>query len=1766
MAKNYKIICNAQNENSIGMQFASDGGTPLFTLGNFRVDTVFTEKEDKTYNVGEISQYYTLEDLGDTTTQENLLKINKTKLKLNQDYSNPKTYSYFGSLTEYFRVNIEQIITNWPASIYVNKISGTITGNTVENYIYDPITNKSNFSVNNTFFNNTFDIKYTTEYFNSEGVENKLRNLNLEYGSYTIFYDNVEYPIINFTGSTSYYNDTVYFEVNGNPFNSITGSTLSTNYHIKPNSIEVEKFFSSLSDLGNQLLNRYIFPKYTVKFNYFSESDQGPFDFYVSRVYTWPVNDGYNLDIVTDSFDTYLSSLYEFSDYFDQNDTNIMNRQLVSESINSLNTIRRTDGSEEESDADKMTKLINIYAREFDEVKKYIDGLSYIRNVSYDKKSNTPDTLIKDNARTMGWSLLTPMSDVDLISSFIPTNSVYSGYTSNFSKYDAEIEFWRRLIINTSYLWKSKGSRKAIEFLFNFIGTPEQLVNFNEHIYMAKKPLNIDLFKTIIKEIFGSDDLTAFNIDENGFPKLLPQTSYNYYQSNGLWYRETAGSNSSLDILQGNNPHIGPYDGGDSYVEQFKCLLDITSGYTQVSGNSITIKNDTIEFTNLFKNYSQGLFNNYNGQIYLESFNIDSKPNTSFNVTGTVITDPDPEYVLGLCGCPIDLVDQALLINIRRNNFKNPCNGQKISSITEIKPEYELTSSISQPPILIFSSNTNPSVQLIPKEFCKSNTNSSNYISTSPLWVEVENGLGYCYWDYSLGNVELKSSDEQGNLIFLNKDNGLTGKTSIEVNSDITSSCTYLGGEYDVNTGYCKIVNQSDSVSGEFGHQFAPIPSGCQLTPLKDLNDEIILNNDGTISFVDSSNTIQQTTTLECCNSNSTKNLPLTFCNGKCYWLDNKIDYEKIDDLKVTIGIDGNDGIFILQDSNEICNYQVEFDMLINFDCEKFSQQVNNNTILQSLSAFTVNATIESVSGNTPNTIQTYSAYNFNINNKPTGIYFSGQDSICQSLKNQILLQLSGDCQVVTSETFEPKWVNVKFLIDNQFIGQKIKIGFNFNNIPCEFNFLLDDIKINKVCTITNKDIINLTSCIGFDIERVVDNKKSWVFNEENEKRVLDYLDYRETSYSVKNDKLIINSKEVDLSLDPSRAIDNDVLCYLRKNSCFFTGNTGTTISDPYLSNYKEEIDLINDVNEFREFVLTRLIDVKSRKVINSYPLIRYVYDKYLNLCGLNECENLGNQYDYDSLNNFIKLIGDYWIELVEQLVPSTSIWKGATRFYRNTIFDQPKFKYKKYSLKTCEDVCTTMISGTSTCELMFTPTNLYNLNLITSKLTNYSELINDITDCWEIKYTDYNLSISSGAINVPDTITTSINSSGNTINSVSIYMNGYLDGNIIFNNLIISGNSYNQISGVTFNDYKNSLENSLTSLGYNVSYSGDNVVISSALNSNCGKKLEIGTITNLSLSAITANTCTEYTEIDKINNVSSYSQPINTSAEYCISGDTLYVIDVSSKVMIYSGDTNLLVGTIQLPKIGSNLTIHDSVYNVTNNSIYILQVYPLSIIKINCSDNSYTTHPVTELGISQQLFNKSRMVLNPTTNKIYYPCNVGLIEFDCFTNNYNIINVSDPYYTSQITYCSGDNKIYITKPINQSLDTYDGVNYVSNVINFSFKPTGISYNPIKNRLYITSSHGISLPIIVVDPINNIITKIINQSQTSTFFNVFYEPYNSNILLTDFIDRNMYGLIDDDDNLTYINSSNSIKQFIINSKSKNMYGIPLFIYPKSLYE
>jgi hypothetical protein len=68
----------------------------------------------------------------------------------------------------------------------------------------------------------------------------------------------------------------------------------------------------------------------------------------------------------------------------------------------------------------------------------------------------------------------------------------------------------------------------------------------------------------------------------------------------------------------------------------------------------------------------------------------------------------------------------------------------------------------------------------------------------------------------------------------------------------------------------------------------------------------------------------------------------------------------------------------------------------------------------------------------------------------------------------------------------------------------------------------------------------------------------------------------------------------------------------------------------------------------------------------------------------------------------YIDLIDSYWIRLIQQFIPATTIWKGGEK-YRNTVFDRQKFQYKKgidYGSEFAKEQSPELVGEISTIEI----------------------------------------------------------------------------------------------------------------------------------------------------------------------------------------------------------------------------------------------------------------------------------------------------------------------------------------------------------------------------------------------------------------------------------------------------------------------------------
>jgi hypothetical protein len=180
------------------------------------------------------------------------------------------------------------------------------------------------------------------------------------------------------------------------------------------------------------------------------------------------------------NFDNYLTQLQDIAVELDSYKTNLISRFLVTDAFKEFDTLGQ-----------KVEKILQIYGRSFDQIKQFIDGLAFMNSVNYNPGNDIPSQLLVNLAQTLGWSSnFSPITDEDFLQSiFGNTNEPnYPGYAKALTPTELNYAFYRNLILNASYLFKSKGTRKSIEFLLRLIGAPDSLIEYNEHIYLNLHP------------------------------------------------------------------------------------------------------------------------------------------------------------------------------------------------------------------------------------------------------------------------------------------------------------------------------------------------------------------------------------------------------------------------------------------------------------------------------------------------------------------------------------------------------------------------------------------------------------------------------------------------------------------------------------------------------------------------------------------------------------------------------------------------------------------------------------------------------------------------------------------------------------------------------------------------------------------------------------------------------------------------------------------------------------------------------------------------------------------------------------------------------------------------------------------------------------------------------------------------------------------------------------------------------------------------------
>ena len=260
---------------------------------------------------------------------------------------------------------------------------------------------------------------------------------------------------------------------------------------IQPLDSVIDEYFNNLEGFEKQLLNRKTIPLYS---NRFITPIEYNLDYaYCKRTYTWPSN-GYCIDITSLAYTEFLESLISMSEIFDEIWTDNLWQRMTHEAIKNYDwtyTKQYSEGEEEDNEegGERMHKVLNIIARTFDNVKVNIDTIKQFNKITYNEDRNTPSALLKNNLEIDGWDVYSTIpnytvengkeiqaNDVVLDDSFLKSNNIFWYKTKNnnmFSFNDANINFMRRLLLSSQYIFSSKGTTASIDMIMGLFGYGE---------------------------------------------------------------------------------------------------------------------------------------------------------------------------------------------------------------------------------------------------------------------------------------------------------------------------------------------------------------------------------------------------------------------------------------------------------------------------------------------------------------------------------------------------------------------------------------------------------------------------------------------------------------------------------------------------------------------------------------------------------------------------------------------------------------------------------------------------------------------------------------------------------------------------------------------------------------------------------------------------------------------------------------------------------------------------------------------------------------------------------------------------------------------------------------------------------------------------------------------------------------------------------------------------------------------------------------------
>lgn len=578
----------------------------------------------------------------------------ESRIRLKPDYNALDDFALYGSAVKLVQGTVNGVITEFPAEMwFASGATSLITINIYKGSEAGYSFNEENpLATSGYVLYNEYGIDMISKNVQPENVTNPLRYLTLCGSSYVLLdSNNTEHPFVGFDVETKAsgvcfngkdievdHAATVTLKFEGlsditiEIYKDNTDDTLYymytdqslSGYHIRPKKQIIEDYFRNADDFTVVLLNRDTLPLYTSLFKTPKETDTGFVYNLVS--YTWPsLNGGFNPDL-SGPYYSYIQSLIDLAELYDTYFSDHMWRSLTHEAIKTLDWtyVSNSDGDIQdmsEIDTSRIEPITKIYGRQFDDLKRYTDGIKTINTITYNQRSNTPDYTLTDILANSGWETKTLeiTTDKDL-----QTPALYSGLYTGYTSSDANIEFLRRLKINSPYLFSIKGTRKSLDAILAMLGFTPDDYKIHEYVYVFSG--SNDYYTSFCDRTAGksfpyplADDVATINRYKINFDINDPYGEYCGIPVAEIGFTDSAGTDYSYMVpwfSYGKKYDDGLYfqmNGGWGRRNSKDIDLDIAPDVHSISSFEcgVTIYDETqsrLKFANDFDELLQGAY------------------------------------------------------------------------------------------------------------------------------------------------------------------------------------------------------------------------------------------------------------------------------------------------------------------------------------------------------------------------------------------------------------------------------------------------------------------------------------------------------------------------------------------------------------------------------------------------------------------------------------------------------------------------------------------------------------------------------------------------------------------------------------------------------------------------------------------------------------------------------------------------------------------------------------------------------------------------------------------------------------------------------------------------------------------------------------------------------------------------------------------------------------------------------------------------------